>query len=649
MRRRAFSVINSGLPVQCRMRRMQVAGGSVHDNEPVRKLTTILSADVAEFSRMMRADEDGTFRTLRLCRQRIEPLVDQHQGRIFGTAGDSVVAEFASPVQALRCAAEIQQAIDKIDADLPAHLRMKFRIGINLGDVLIEGADLIGDGVNIADRIQHVAKPGEICISASVHEVVKNQPGFSYEDLGELAVKNIAQPVRIYRIRPFTAAGAPARRRAGVSLRAGGWAALAAAAAAGLLALLFYLDLTSFSNGGPGSGTARGTQVSIAVLPFENLSADQTQDYFVEGITEEMILALGRFSDLSVIAREAVQQYKGKALKPGELSRDLDVRYALQGSVRRDGERVRVTAMLSDARTGVQLWADRYDGEIKDVFAVQDDITQKVVGTLAIKLTDIERQRSLAKPPENLQAYDYAQRAWDHVRRGTRADNREARKLFERAIALDPAYAHAHVGLATTRLVTVTSGWTEQTAEALDEAERLARRALALDGSNAAAHAALAEVYLSRQQYDLARAEQEQAIALNPNDASSHAARGGVLVYAGEPQEAVRSFEIALRLDPSLNIVGASPVGWAYYLVGRYEDGVRVMERQEQQVPSDFFIHAALAASYAQLGRTEDAARAASGTLRSWPFFHVDTFVQQFQRTQDRDAIREGLRKAGLR
>src|SRR5688572_15940409 len=384
---------------------------------------------------MMRADEDGTFRTLRLCRRQIEPLVAQHQGRIFGTAGDSVIAEFASPVEALRCAVDIQQAIDKVGVDLPPPLRMKFRIGINLGDVLIEGADLIGDGVNIADRIQHVAKPGEICVSASVHEVVKNQPGFSYEDLGDLALKNIAQPVRVYRAwrQSATNLRPPARRRAGVVLRAGTWAALILVAAASALALMFFLGLVPLPDwrSAPDSDASRGTQVSIAVLPFENLSGDQTQGYFVDGVTEEVTLALGRFSDLSVIAREAVQQYRGKTLKPGDLGRGLGVRYALQGSVRRDGDRVRVTAMLSDARTGVQLWADRYDGEVKDVFSVQDDITQKVVGTLAIKLTDIERQRSLARPPENLQAYDYAQRAWNHCRAGTRSDIREARRLFE--------------------------------------------------------------------------------------------------------------------------------------------------------------------------------------------------------------------------
>ncbi|MBA4099225.1 MAG: adenylate cyclase [Rhodospirillum sp.] len=623
----------------------------MRDDEPTRKLTTILSADVAEFSRMMRADEDGTFRILRLCRQQIDPLVGQHHGRIFNTAGDSVVAEFTSPVEALRCAAEIQQAINKVGADSATDLHMKFRIGINLGDVLVEGADLIGDGVNIANRIQSVAKPGEICVSASVHEVVKNYPGFSYDDLGAVAVKSIAEPVRVYRVRPQSAARAPAPRRVRAAMRASMWATLVVVAVAGTLALAVHFGVVRVPTwqSEPAASVSSDTRVSIAVLPFDNLSGDSAQDYFVAGVTEEMILALGRFSDLSVIAREAVQQYKGKALKPGELSRDLDVRYALQGSVRREGERVRVTAMLSDAQTGVQLWADRYDGEIMDVFAVQDDITQKVVGTLAIKLTDIERLRSLGKPPENLQAYDYAQRGWDYLRRGARSDIREARKVFEQAITLDPGYANAYVGLAWTRVTAVTSGWTEQAAEALTEAERVARKALELDGSNASAHAVLAQVYLYRQQYNLARVENDQAIALNPNDAWSHAARGGVLVYVGEPEEAVRSFEIALRLDPSLNVVGTYPVGWAYYLVGRYEDGVHVMERQVHLFPSDFFIHTALAASYAQLGRRGDAALAASNTLRAWPFFEVNTFVQQFQRPQDRAVISAGLRRAGLK
>jgi adenylate cyclase len=630
----------------------QLGGAPVRGNEPKRKLTTILSADAAEYSRMMRADEERTFEVLRLCRQAIDRLIEEHQGRIFGTAGDSVIAEFASPVEALRCAADIQQAIEKIDVNLPEASRMRFRIGINLGDVLVEGNDLIGDGVNVADRIQHLAQPGEICISAGVYELVKTKPEFAYDDLGAVTVKNIADPIHVRRVRvSATVVPSIAKPRRRSPTRLARWvvaAAVLVVSAFGIASYFGYLPTPLVQRAPQPGGVSLG-HASIAVLPFDNLSGDAAQDYFADGITEDMTLALGRFSDLSVVAREAVQQYKGRALKPGEISRDLGVRYALQGSVRRDGDRVRVTAMLSDAMSGVQLWSDRYDGEVKDVFAVQDDITQKVVSALAIKLNDIERQRSLAKPPENLQAYDYLQRGRDYFRRNTRAGNREARRLFEQAIALDPSYASGYVELAMTRMASVVSGWTEQTAESLNDAESLARKALELDSSNAAAHAVLADVYLNRAQYDLARAEDDQAIALNPNDAASHAARGGVLVFAGEPEEAVKSFEVATRLNPRLDIIRQYPVGLAYYLVGRYDDAARVMEIGVRQNPADYFNYAGLAASYARLGRMEDAARAVEGTLHAWPFFRVDTFVSQFNREVDRTAIADGLRKAGLK
>jgi tetratricopeptide (TPR) repeat protein len=332
--------------------------------------------------------------------------------------------------------------------------------------------------------------------------------------------------------------------------------------------------------------------------------------------------------------------------QPGQLNRELGVHYSLQGSVRRDGERVRVTALLTDARSGLQLWSDRYDGEVQDVFEVQDAISQQVVGTLAIKLSDIERQRSIAKPPENLQAYDYLQRGRDHNRRYTRADNREARRLFEQAIALDPKYAPAYVALSIARVATVTYGWTEQNAETLNEAERLARKALELDSGNAEAHAVLAEIYLHGSRYDLARAEADQAIALNPNDANSHMARGTTLVFAGDPEEALKSFEIVADLNPSMEITRTYP--WGYYLVRRYEDAVRIGEIALRQNPSDYFFHAALAASHAQLGRGAAAAEEATETLRTWPFFNVDAFANQFSRESDRAHITDGLRKAGL-
>ena len=625
----------------------------MRDNEPVRKLTTILSADAAEFSRMMRSDEEGTFRTLRSCREAIQRLIGEHQGRVFSTAGDSIVAEFASPVEALRCAADMQQAIEKLDAEMPETLRLKFRIGVNLGDVLVAGTDLIGDGVNVAARIQQGAKPGEIWISASVHEVVKNQSEFSYDDLGGLNAKNIAEPIHVHRARRCAAVVRPPIRqqRMRAALRATRWAVLAAFLVVGGIGLAVYFGYVPLPTWQSRTGieSANLTHASIAVLPFNNLTGDAMQDYFVDGIAEDMTVALGRFSDLSVIAREAVQQYKGKAPNPGELSRDLGVRYALQGSVRRDGDRVRVTAALSDAMTGVQLWSDRYDGTVQDVFSVQDDITRKVVGALAIKLSDIERQRSLAKPPDNLQAYDYLQRARDQYRRNTRASNREARQLLEQAITLDPNYASAYAALGLVRLNAVISGWTEQTLEGLDQAETLAHKALDLDSGSSEAHAVLSGVYLNKARYDMARAEADKAIALNPNDADSHAMRGGTLIFIGEPEEALRSFDMALRLNPGLDIVRFYPIGLAYYFVGRFEDAVRVTAPQAIRNPGDYFNEASLAASYAQLGRMEDAAKAASATLHAWPFFRVDTFASQFNRESDRAAIADGLRKAGLK
>lgn len=624
----------------------------MRDNEPVRKLTTIMSADAAEFSRMMRADEDGTYRVLQRCRQEIDALIPEHQGRIFGTAGDSVVAEFASPVEALRCAADIQQAIEKLDSEFPEALRMRFRIGINLGDVLMAGSDLIGDGVNVADRVQHVAKAGQICISAPVHELVKNQPDFSYEDLGELGLKNIAEPVRVFRATKLSAQDVrrpTARRRTRAAVRAAGLAAVVVCLAAAALAVAFQMGYVPFPawQSGPHQSAPGATQASIAVLPFDNLSGDAAQDYFVEGIAEDMTLALGRFSDLSVMSREAVQQYKGIALKPGQLSDELGVRYALQGTVRRDGDRVRVTAKLTDAATGVQLWSDRYDGEMKDLFAAQDDITRQVVGTLAIKLSGIESQRALAKPPDNMQAYDYLQRGRELLRRNTRADNREARRMFETAIQLDPKYATAYVGLGYTYIAAAFSGWTEQVAEYVEQAKKFGQKALELDGTSGEAHALLGTVSLNLGEGDRAIAEIHQAIELNPNDAKSYAMLGGALTYSGRAQEAVEAFEVAMRLNPDMDVGRFNPVGWAYYLIGRYEDAVKVQEAAVRRSPDDFFVYAGLAASYAQLGRDIDTKRAVQDTLRTWPYFSAKDFADQFA-LPDRDRIIKGLRKAGL-
>jgi TolB-like protein/Flp pilus assembly protein TadD len=390
------------------------------------------------------------------------------------------------------------------------------------------------------------------------------------------------------------------------------------------------------------------THASIAVLPFGNLSGEPAQDYFSDGTTEDIIAALGRFSDLSVIAHVAVQPYKGKPLQPGQLNRELGVCYALEGSVRRNGNQVLITAQLLDSLSGRLLWSDSYAGELKDIFTLRNEITQSVAGKLAIKLVDIEKQRAFKKPTENLDAYDCVLRGRDYLARDTRSGNEQAKMLFERSIDLDPTYASAYVALGLTRIKAVGYGWTEFSNEALKQAESLAQKAIELDNGNAEAHSLLGRVYTILGQFDVAIREEDRAIALNPNDAVSYAARGAVLVYSGHPKEAVESFEIAMRLNPAMGSSRYEPVGWAYYLERRYQEAVAALKAGVRTSPSDYYNYAGLAASYAQLGRRDEAVHAAQEVRLLWPFFDVDSFVAQFD-AANRGPMAEGLHKAGLK
>jgi TolB-like protein/class 3 adenylate cyclase/Flp pilus assembly protein TadD len=613
---------------------------------PKRKLTTILHADVAGYSRLMRSDEEGTHRILQAVRREFDRLVAAHEGRIFGTAGDSVIAEFASPVEAVRCATEIQKAVQLVEVDLPEDGKLIFRIGLNLGDVIVEGDNLIGDGVNVAQRLETLAEPGGICISNSVFEQVKTKLKLNYKDIGEQHVKNIADPVRAYRVAVEQDQGRPSARHRPSRHLVG----IMAATLLLLAALIAAVEYAPSLLNPPGRSleTSTSDRPTIAVLPFANLSGDPGQDYFSDGVTEDIITALGRFPDLSVIAREAVQQYKGKPLQPGELSQELGIRYQLEGSVRKEGDRVRVTSRLSDARTGVELWSDRYEGELKDVFAVQDDITRSVAGALAIKLAGLEKQRTFAKPTDSLQAYDYVLRGRDLIAHNTRSGNIQARDLLERAIQLDPGYAAAYVALGWVRLKSAVYGWTEFAGEALNQAEALAQKAIDLDETSSEAHQLLSSVYLNSGKYDLALSEDSRALALNPSDAEAYAGRGSELVFLGRPKEALQDFEIALRLNPGFGSGRMFPVGWAYYLEERYDEAARAFESGLRLDPNDYFIHAGLAATYAELNRPEQAARAAAAVRSTWPFFSVAAFASQFQGESNRAHIAEGLRKAGL-
>jgi len=610
-----------------------------------RRLAAILAADVVGYSRLMDADEVDTFERLRAHRKELfEPEIRKYRGRIFKLMGDGLLAEFGSVVDAVECAAVLQRAMAHRNDGLAGNRRIDVRIGINLGDVMVEGDDLIGEGVNVAARLQGLAEPGGIHISGSVYDQVKNKLPLICEDLGAQSLRNIAGPVRVYRVQ--VRAGLRARDRPLVtatrlsfwSSRARTFAVLSAAALSAAAIAIYLLN----------QRPPLCTRAAIAILPFANLSGDSTQDYFSEGTTEDLTLALGRFSDLAVTANVAVQTYKGKPVRPSEISRDLGVCYILTGSTRKSGDRVLVTAELTDARNGQHLDSYSYDGELKDVFAVRDRIAQDVVGKLAIKLNDLERQRAFKKPTGSLEAYDYLLRGRDAYAHDTRSMNMEARKLFEQAIQIDRSFASAYAALGWTRLKAAISGWAEFREEALQQAEDMARKAIDIDYDNAEAHRLLGAVYFNRSQFDLAISEYDRAIALNPNDAASYVTRGSILTWTGHARDAIDSFAVARQLNPSLGSGRLEPVGWAYYLDRRYKDAVTAFEAGLHASPDDYFIHAGLAASYAQLGQQGDETRAAAATMHAFPFFEVNGFASQFQSAADRALIIEGLHRAGL-
>jgi class 3 adenylate cyclase/TolB-like protein len=635
---RGNAAIKTGMMVA----RAAISEGRVEEHGLRRKLTTILSADCAGYSRLMRSDEEGTYRTLHACRQLIDRFISEHEGRIFGSAGDSIVAEFPSPVEAVRAALDIQQAIAAFGHEVAEDHRMLFRIGINLGDVLIDGDDLLGDGVNIAARLQGLAEPGGICVSGSVYEQVRTKLALASDDLGNQTVKNIADPVHAFRVRPREAATAHSAVTGPVNRRSIALIPTGAVAVLGIVVLAAYLHWQS-------TPAPECSHASIAVLPLANLSGDASQEYFSDGTTEDITSALERFSDLTVIANVAVQQYKGRPVHAREINRDLKVCYVLTGSVRRSGDQVLVTAQLNDALSEQQLWSDEYSGVLKDLFEMRNQITLSVAGKLAIKMQDLETQRAVKKPTENLDAYDLVLRARAALDQPARAANIESRQLFQQAIDRDPALASAYAGVGWTRYRAATYGWTELRNEALKQAAAYAQKAVELDKESAEAHRLLALVFLADRQFQLAASEIDQAIALNPNDAESYSARGTFLLFTGDPGQSLGPFELAMRLNPNLGPNHYGDLGWAYYLVQRYEDAVTMFTKAEHMDSNDYSIHAGLAAAYAQVGRKDEAVRAAADVMRTWPFFGISQFVRDFQGTGYQAAISDGLRKAGLR
>jgi adenylate cyclase len=621
-----------------------------------RKLVAILHADVAGFSRLMGVDEVGTHRVLGELRRAVDPLIASDGGRIVGTAGDSFLADFSSVVDALNCAVQIQLAARTINDPIPPDRRLELRIGVNLGDVIVDGGDIFGDGVNIAARLQALARPGTVCISHTVYEQVRNKLDLNYHPLGSHRVKNIAEPVRAYAVGVSAVPGRTGKQRRLLAAAA----AACGLVAAGLVTWTLYTgagrDLLGLAAPKPVevAGLAAPHRLagrpSVAVLPFKNLSTDAGQDFFSAGITEDVITALGRFSNLLVVAKSASFQLKDRNLSPAEIGRLLDVRYLLEGSVRRAGDRLRVSVELTEAATGRNVWSEAYDAEVKDIFDVQQDIARRVVGAAAVKLTRFERDRALAKPTESLAAYEHVLRGREHFSRATRDSNDEAQDMFQRAIDLDPSYAAAHAELGLTLIEAVASGWTEFIADDLARAETLAQKALLLDSASTTAYRLLAEVHLARRRFDLALGQIDRALEFNPSDAESFSMRGNILVWAGRAAEALPWLEGALRLD-NANARATFLLSTAYYFLDRYSASVEAMDHalaeglgRNTQVTG----RSVLAAAYAQLDRRTDAERERSAAMRMAPLLDAERFASQFGTQTAHDHMLEGLKKAGF-
>ncbi len=626
-----------------------------------RRLAAILAADVVGYSRMMGSDEVRTLRALQTSRREVvDRAITSGQGRIVKTTGDGILAEFSSAVDAVTCAVEIQRTQAVRNGQLPPLHRLVWRIGINAGDVIVEGADIFGDGVNVAARLESLCEPGGICISRVVRDQVRDRLPVSFDDLGDHVVKNIARPVRAYGLGAAAAAAAPQlvptsvpwvrRKRLGLI----GMAVLAALAivtgglwwSASDRPIPFAVqksDRDSVVQDGPEAALA-----TIVVLPFASLAEGGGSDYFADGLTEDIIAALGKFRELSVTSRSGAFAFKGRSPTPNEIGRDLNVRYVVEGSVRRASDRVRVTVSLTDTSRGTILWSERYEAEPKDIFAVQDNISRQVSGALAVRVTSLELARSAAKPPSSLEAYDLVLRGRDLLSRVQRSTNAQARALFERAIELDPDYASAYVGLGRVSFLAVTHGWAADASGTLAHAERLARQAIDLDDSSPGAHALLGTVLVYFGDYEGALDALNRAIERNPSDTEAYEALAGVALWRGDLGGAIHAAEMLLRFKHMLSTTTAFHLGTAYVLSDRANDAVRILHDAAERNPGAYAVSVMLAAAYAAAGRSDDAVRQIADIRQRFPLVEQNTFGSLLRDAELRDKLMRAIQRAGL-
>jgi adenylate cyclase len=679
--------------------------------EVKRKLTAILSADVKGYSRLMGEDEEATVRTLNACKEVMTNLIQHHHGRVVDAPGDNVLAEFSSVVDAVRCAVEIQEELKVRNANLPENRKMEFRIGVNLGDVIEDGEQILGDGVNIAARLESLSETGGVCISGTAFDQVRNKLDLGYKYLGEQTVKNIALPVRVYRVlmEPEAAGKVIGEKK----VKPKQWQR----AAIGLVVILIVVvaavviwklytpsapqpevtqkgKIVATQPEKPSATVPPSPEVapkekvvppspekvskpitpsppvdkadpkkmafplpdlpSIAVLPFVNMSGDPKQEFLSDGITENIITGLSKVPRLFVIARNSTFTYKGKPVEVKKVSEELGVQYVLEGSVQRSGDRVRVTAQLIDALKGHHVWAERYDRDLTDLFALQDEITVKILNAIRVKLTERGLSSGAVPYPGGKQDLDcllkYVE-AQGHIQRANIEDNNIGRRIAEEAMATCPEPQKPYAQMAIIHMMDYFLGATKSPRESIEKAIELAQKSLAVDDSRAEDHARLSLLYSVRKEWDKAIAEGERGIALNPSGADVHQWYAAALTFMGRPEEAIFLFEKAIRLNPfgpSRYFMG---YGHALRYVGRFQEAVSAYKKAIKREPNNFPAHLLLAATYSMMGLEKEARSEAEEVRRLNSKFSVDYFAKTspYKDQTETDKIIDALRKAGLK
>mgnify|MGYP001225537878 FL=1 len=622
-----------------------------------RKLAAILSASAEGYSRLMGEDEAGTLQTLKGRRQVMCSLIEKHQGRVVDTTGDNLLAEFASVVDALECAVEIQKELKKRDEELTKECRMPFRIGIHLGDVIEEEGKIYGDGVRVAVLLDSLADAGGICVSRSAHDQVKNKLDVGYQDLGQRGVENISEPVRVYRV---VLEPDPKWKMIGkIWSRMKQWQKVALTIGIALLQVGGGLVVKKYFDRPPSPPVATASvqkaalplpdKPSIAVLPFENMTGDPKQEYFADGFTEQIITSLSKIPALFVISRNSTFSYKGKPVKVQQVSEELGVRYVLEGSVQKSSSRIRINVQLIDAISGQHVWAQSYDRDLKDIFGLQDEVILKITSALSVNLTAGEQARAWAEGTKSLEAYLKLMQGREYRYKGNRESIALARRMAEEAIALDPKYAEAYVLLGVTYYLEVFQG-TTRPKDVIPKATELIQKALALNGSLADARSSLGVLYSWSGRYDEGIAEAERGVELDPNSGQANYNLALVLRWAGKSKEAIPVLQKAIRLEPMAPDNYNRQLALSYFQSGDCKEAIATCEKGVKRQPDHLVSRVTIAAVYGACGREAEARKEAAEVLRINPKFTVESFMSNtpYKNPSDRDRVAQGLRKAGL-